>query len=83
MHSLIWQLFQLLIRNARDLHDPSLATGPDDNPEYTRGQVNLIMDTVGLAGNDDIHEILVDVLTYQIGEIEALIKIQHIVRDNS
>lgn len=80
MHNLIWQLLQLMIHNARDLHEPE---GPTD-PEYTRGQVNLIMDTVGLAGDYDgavtsIYQILTEVLTHQTGEIDALVKIQHIV----
>lgn len=86
MHSLIWQLLQLLVANARSLHDP--AAIEETNPEYTRGQVNLIMDTVGLAGNDhedegeDIYEILTAVLTHKIGEIDALIRIQRIVRES-
>lgn len=83
MHNLIWQLLQLMIRKARDLHEPE---GPTD-PEYTRGQVNLIMDTVGLAGDYDgavtsIYAILTEVLTHKIGEIDALVKIQRVVRDS-
>lgn len=78
MHDLTWQLLQLMIRKARDLHEP------ETDPEYTRGQVNLIMDTVGLAGDYDgavtsIYRILTEVLTHQTGEIDALVKIQHIV----
>lgn len=34
-----------LLETARDLHDPSDAGG---NPEYTRGQVNLICDVSGV-----------------------------------
>ena len=32
---------------ARELHDPS-SKEYDDNPEYTRGQVNLICDASGI-----------------------------------
>lgn len=34
---------------ARDLHDPD--ADPDENPEYTRGQAELIMNTFHIASS--------------------------------
>jgi len=75
MHSLIWQLLQLLVQNARSLSEPG-----EPNAEYVRGQVNLIMDVTGLGGYDEIYDILTSVITHVTGEVDGMIKINAIVR---
>lgn len=79
MHPLLWNLLQLLLHNARDLHDPG-AADEETNPEYTRGQVNLIMDAVGLSGDENVYEILTDVIRHRTGEIDALVKLQRLLQ---
>lgn len=60
MNQLVAATASYLLTVARDLSDAG-----EPNNEYIRGQVNLIMDAVGLSGDDRFYEWFTDVIAHR------------------
>ena len=60
MNPLLAATANFLLTTARELTEPG-----EPNNEYIRGQVNLIMDAVGLSGDDRFYEWFTDVIAHR------------------